>query len=119
MAQRVQVILEDDLDGGSADETVTFALDGVAYEIDLKSTNADKLRGLLAPYVEKGRKQSGRLTSARRSSGGGRGAAARPAAGAPDTAKIRAWAKEQGLEVNDRGRVPSNIREAYESANAS
>ncbi|GHH78623.1 Lsr2 family protein [Kitasatospora indigofera] len=117
MAQRVQVILEDDLDGGSADETVTFALDGVAYEIDLKSTNADKLRGLLAPYVEKGRKQSGRLTSARRSSG--RGAAARPAAGAPDTAKIRAWAKEQGLEVNDRGRVPSTVREAYESANAS
>ncbi|MFD7985697.1 Lsr2 family protein [Kitasatospora indigofera] len=117
MAQRVQVILEDDLDGGSADETVTFALDGVAYEIDLKSTNADKLRGLLAPYVEKGRKQSGRLTSARRSSG--RGATARPAAGAPDTAKIRAWAKEQGLEVNDRGRVPSTVREAYESANAS
>ncbi|MET9614534.1 histone-like nucleoid-structuring protein Lsr2 [Kitasatospora indigofera] len=116
MAQRVQVILEDDLDGGSADETVTFALDGVAYEIDLKSTNADKLRGLLAPYVEKGRKQSGRLTSARRSSGR---AAARPAAGAPDTAKIRAWAKEQGLEVNDRGRVPSTVREAYESANAS
>ncbi|WP_371480887.1 Lsr2 family protein [Kitasatospora sp. NBC_00315] len=117
MAQRVQVILEDDLDGGSADETVTFALDGVAYEIDLKSTNAEKLRGLLAPYVEKGRKQSGRLTSARRTSS--RGTAARPAAGAPDTAKIRAWAKEQGLEVNDRGRVPSNIREQYESAAAS
>ncbi|MFD4654579.1 Lsr2 family protein [Kitasatospora sp. NPDC058444] len=117
MAQRVQVILEDDLDGGSADETVTFALDGVAYEIDLKSANADKLRGLLAPYVEKGRKQSGRLAGARRP---GRGAAARPSGGgAPDTAKIRAWAKEQGLEVNDRGRVPSNVREAYEKANAS
>ncbi|GAA0675384.1 Lsr2 family protein [Kitasatospora atroaurantiaca] len=115
MAQRVQVILEDDLDGGSADETVTFALDGVAYEIDLKSANADKLRGLLAPYVEKGRKQSGRLTSARRSSGRSAG---RPAAGAPDTAKIRAWAKENGFEVNDRGRVPSNVREAYERANA-
>ncbi|GAA3007225.1 Lsr2 family protein [Kitasatospora sp. NPDC006786] len=117
MAQRVQVILEDDLDGGSADETVTFALDGVAYEIDLKSANADKLRGLLAPYVEKGRKQSGRLAGARRP---GRSAAARPSGGgAPDTAKIRAWAKEQGLEVNDRGRVPSNVREAYEKANAS
>lgn len=116
MAQRVQVILEDDLDGGSADETVTFALDGVAYEIDLKSANADKLRGLLAPYVEKGRKQSGRLAGARRP---GRGGAARPSGGgAPDTAKIRAWAKEQGMEVNDRGRVPSNVREAYEKANA-
>ncbi|MFE9426635.1 Lsr2 family protein [Kitasatospora sp. NPDC006697] len=115
MAQRVQVILEDDLDGGSADETVTFALDGVAYEIDLKSGNAEKLRNLLAPYVEKGRKQSGRLTSARRT--GGR-TAARPAAGSADTAKIRTWAKDNGYNVNDRGRVPSNVREAYEAANA-
>ncbi|MFJ8040678.1 Lsr2 family protein [Kitasatospora sp. NPDC096147] len=116
MAQRVQVILEDDLDGGSADETVTFALDGVAYEIDLKSANADKLRGLLAPYVDKGRKQSGRLAGGRRT--GGR-SAARPAAGAPDTAKIRAWAKENGHEVNDRGRVPSVVRDAYERENPS
>ncbi|WP_441245452.1 histone-like nucleoid-structuring protein Lsr2 [Kitasatospora sp. McL0602] len=117
MAQRVQVILEDDLDGGSADETVTFALDGVAYEIDLTSDNAEKLRGLLTPYVDKGRKQSGRLTSARRTTAG-RGAA-RSAAGAADTAKIRSWAKENGYEVNDRGRVPSTVREAYERANAS
>jgi hypothetical protein len=112
----VQVILEDDLDGGSADETVTFALDGVAYEIDLKSDNAEKLRNLLAPYVDKGRKQSGRLTSARRA--GGR-STARPAAGSADTAKIRTWAKDNGYNVNDRGRVPSNVREAYEAANAS
>jgi hypothetical protein len=111
----VQVILEDDLEGGSADETVTFALDGVAYEIDLKSDNAEKLRGLLAPYVDKGRKQSGRLTSARRSTGR---AAGRAVSGAADTAKIRAWAKENGYTVNDRGRVPSDIREAYERANA-
>ncbi|GAA2745112.1 MULTISPECIES: histone-like nucleoid-structuring protein Lsr2 [Kitasatospora] len=117
MAQRVQVILEDDLDGGSADETVTFALDGVAYEIDLKSDNAEKLRELLAPYVDKGRKQSGRLTAPRRSSGRTAGRAA--AAGQPDTAKIREWAKEQGMPVNDRGRVPSNVREAYEKAMAS
>ncbi|MEU9130163.1 Lsr2 family protein [Kitasatospora sp. NPDC048540] len=116
MAQRVQVILEDDLDGGSADETVTFALDGVAYEIDLKSDNAEKLRGLLAPYVEKGRKQSGRLSAPRRSSGR---AAGRSSAGQPDTAKIRNWAKENGYQVNDRGRVPSNVREDYEKAHAS
>ncbi|WP_033213780.1 histone-like nucleoid-structuring protein Lsr2 [Kitasatospora phosalacinea] len=120
MAQRVQVILEDDLDGGSADETVTFALDGVAYEIDLKSDNAEKLRGLLAPYVEKGRKQSGRLTAPRRGGGGGgRSTGRAAAAGQADTAKIRTWAKENGLPVNDRGRVPSNVREAYEKANAS
>ncbi|MEU3495440.1 Lsr2 family protein [Kitasatospora cineracea] len=118
MAQRVQVILEDDLDGGSADETVTFALDGVAYEIDLKSDNAEKLRVLLAPYVEKGRKQSGRLTAPRRG-GSGRSTGRSAAAGQADTAKIRTWAKENGLPVNDRGRVPSNVREAYEKANAS
>ncbi|AXI78908.1 histone-like nucleoid-structuring protein Lsr2 [Peterkaempfera bronchialis] len=117
MAQKVQVLLVDDLDGGEADETVTFALDGVAYEIDLKSENADKLRELLAPFVDKGRKQSGRLSSAR----GGRGraaTAARPAAGSQDTAKIRAWAKDNGFTVNDRGRVPSTVRKAYEDAHA-
>ena len=119
MAQRVQVILEDDLDGGSADETVTFALDGVAYEIDLKSDNAEKLRGLLAPYVEKGRKQSGRLTAPRRGGSGGRSSGRAASAGQADTAKIRTWAKENGHAVNDRGRVPSNVREAYEKANAS
>ena len=118
MAQRVQVILEDDLDGGSADETVMFALDGVAYEIDLKSANAEKLRDLLAPYVDKGRKQSGRIAGARRSSGAGRGAGRSSAAG-PDTAKIRSWAKEQGLEINDRGRVPSDIKAQYDKAHAS
>ncbi|MEV8093746.1 Lsr2 family protein [Kitasatospora sp. NPDC085879] len=118
MAQRVQVILEDDLDGGSADETVMFALDGVAYEIDLKGANADKLRDLLAPYVEKGRKQSGRIAGARRSTGGSR-AAGRTATAGPDTAKIRSWAKEQGLEINDRGRVPSDIKAKYDKAHAS
>lgn len=110
MAQRVQVLLEDDFDGGTADETVTFALDGAVYEIDLKSVNAEKLRALLAPYVEKGRKQRGQLTTVRR--GAGRGAG-RPAAGASDTAKIRVWAKENGYEVNDRGRVAAHVREAY------
>jgi hypothetical protein len=117
VAQKVQVLLVDDLDGGEADETVTFALDGVAFEIDLKSQNADKLRELLAPFVEKGRKQSGRLSSVR---GRGRNAAAgRPASGGTqDTAKIRAWAKENGFTVNDRGRVPSEIRSAYEKEHA-
>ncbi|PLW71356.1 hypothetical protein C0036_18285, partial [Streptomyces sp. DJ] len=70
MAQKVQVLLVDDLDGVEADETVTFALDGVTYEIDLTTANADKLRGLLNPYVEKGRKTGGRTARGR-----GRGAA--------------------------------------------
>ena len=61
VAQKVQVLLVDDLDGGEADETVTFALDGVTYEIDLTTANADKLRGLLNPYTDSGRRTGGRV----------------------------------------------------------
>lgn len=115
VAQKVQVLLLDDLDGGEADETVTFALDGKTYEIDLTAANADKLRNVLEPYVTGGRRTGGR-------SGRGKGrAASTGSAGASggnqDTAKIRAWAKENGYEVNDRGRVPAGIRQAYEKAN--
>jgi len=110
VAQKVQVLLVDDIDGGEADETVTFALDGKTYEIDLTTTNADKLRGLLEPYVKGGRRTGGRAS-------GGRGKARAASGGSQDTAQIRAWAKENGYEVNDRGRVPQSIREAYEKAN--
>ncbi|MEU7639179.1 MULTISPECIES: histone-like nucleoid-structuring protein Lsr2 [unclassified Streptomyces] len=109
MAQKVQVLLVDDLDGGEANETVTFALDGKSYEIDLSDANADKLRESLADFVKAGRKTGGRS--------GGRGKTRAAAAGSPDTAKIRAWAKENGYNVNDRGRVPADIREAFEKAN--
>lgn len=109
MAQKVQVLLVDDLDGGEADETVTFALDGKTYEIDLTTSNADKLRGLLEPYLKGGRRTGGR------SAGRGKARAA-ASGGGQDTAQIRAWAKENGHDVNDRGRVPANIRQAYEDA---
>ncbi|MDT0381816.1 Lsr2 family protein [Streptomyces sp. RKND-216] len=108
MAQKVQVLLVDDLDGGEADETVTFALDGKTYEIDLNTGNADKLRDALADFVKAGRRTGGRSS---------RGKGGRSSSGSPDTAKIRAWAKENGYEVNDRGRVPATVREAYEKAN--
>ncbi|MEU3608760.1 Lsr2 family protein [Streptomyces sp. NPDC035033] len=110
MAQKVQVLLVDDLDGVEADETVTFALDGKTYEIDLTTANAEKLRGLLEPYTTNGRRTGGRTTT-------GRGKGRVAAAGSPDTAKIRAWAKENGYEVNDRGRVPAHVKAAYEDAN--
>ncbi|GGO54984.1 Lsr2 family protein [Streptomyces daqingensis] len=111
MAQKVQVLLVDDLEGGEADETVTFALDGKSYEIDLTTSNADKLRSVLEPYVKGGRRTGGRSARGKgRASGSGGGSS-------QDTAKIRAWAKDQGYDVNDRGRVPANIREAYEKAN--
>ncbi|MER7989642.1 Lsr2 family protein [Streptomyces noursei] len=109
MAQKVQVLLVDDLDGGEANETVTFALDGKSYEIDLSDANAEKLRDSLADFVKAGRKTGGRSA--------GRGKTRAASAGSPDTAKIRAWAKENGYNVNDRGRVPADIREAFEKAN--
>ncbi|MEU6484626.1 Lsr2 family protein [Streptomyces sp. NPDC046887] len=112
MAQKVQVLLVDDLDGGEADETVTFALDGKSYEIDLTTANADKLRGLLEPYTKGGRRTGGRSATGR-----GKARVATASGGSPDTAKIRAWAKENGYEVNDRGRVPATVKQAYEAAN--
>ncbi|RKN42938.1 histone-like nucleoid-structuring protein Lsr2 [Streptomyces hoynatensis] len=116
MAQKVQVLLLDDLSGGEAEETVTFALDGKTYEIDLNSENADKLRSALEPYVKAGRRAGG--GRAARGRGGRAAAPSGGTGGSQDTAKIRAWAKENGYEVNDRGRVPANIREAYEKAGA-
>jgi hypothetical protein len=106
MAQKITVELEDDLDGGPADETVRFAFDGVSYEIDLGKRNARAFRKQLAPFVEHARKagrgqrrQPGRTQSSRRRSG-----------------DIRAWAHEQGIAVSERGRIPASVVEQYESA---
>lgn len=110
MAQTVKIILEDDLEGGSADETVRFGLDGNSYEIDLSSANADKLRAAIRPYVSKARRASvgkGRAGSAR--------AAAAPR-GNPDTPKIREWAKANGYNVSDRGRIHQDVQDAYYAA---
>jgi hypothetical protein len=108
MAQKTLVILEDDLDGGEADETVSFSLDGVAYEIDLSSKNAGKLRDSLASYVGSARRVGGRATRGR-----ARGAAR---TGTARTSEIRDWARAQGLEVSERGRIPQAIVEQYENA---
>ena len=108
MAQRTIVFLEDDLGGGTADETLAFGLDGRSYEIDLNAKNASALRKALAPYVTAARKVSGRTGS------GGR--VTRSSADGPDAATLRAWAIENGYEVNSRGRVSASIRAAYESS---
>ncbi len=110
MAQRVQVILEDDFDGSDADETVTFALEGVEYEIDLSAKNAEMLRDALAPWVGHARRVGGRR---RRASA--KAAPVSNGAGSA-TSDVRAWAQEQGYEVSTRGRVSSEIREAYDEA---
>ncbi|MFZ5870036.1 MAG: histone-like nucleoid-structuring protein Lsr2 [Actinomycetota bacterium] len=108
MAQKVQVVLVDDLDGGDAEETVSFALDGVSYEIDLNAANAARLRDELAPWVGHARRVGGR-------SGGGRRAGRRTTPSG-DTAKIREWARQQGLKVSERGRISAEVMEAYSKA---
>lgn len=109
MAQKVQIILEDDLDGGEADETVSFALDGTSYEIDLNDANAQKLRDALATYVGHARKVTGargrRSTSGRATTGSG-----------PSAKDVREWARENGHDVPDRGRIPAEVRDAYDAA---
>ena len=107
MAQRVNVVLVDDLDGSEAVETVKFGLDGADYEIDLSSDNATKLREALALYVGHGRRTGGR-----RRSGAQSGSALRDAGG-PTAAEIRAWARENGWDVPERGRVSTEVREAF------
>ncbi|GAA2029009.1 Lsr2 family protein [Pseudokineococcus marinus] len=116
MAQKTKVILIDDVEGGEADETVTFALDGVSYEIDLTSERAAQLRDALAPWVGHARKAGGR------SSGGGARRSTRSSgsssssAGGVDTAAVREWARENGHTVSERGRISGAVLEAYKAA---
>ena len=112
MAQRVNVVLVDDIDGTDASETVSFAIDGVDYEIDLSEPHAASLRDAASLYVGHARRTGGRRKGRARSSGsGGSGGAGASAA------DIRAWARENGWEVPERGRVSAEVREAYAAAN--
>jgi len=105
MAQKITVALEDDLDGGPADETVRFGIGGAEYEIDLSKKNARALRRRLAPFMDHARK-AGRGPRRRT----GRSAASRERSG-----DIRAWAKTHGITVSDRGRIPASVVEQYEA----
>ncbi|WP_201465522.1 histone-like nucleoid-structuring protein Lsr2 [Janibacter melonis] len=109
MAQRVQVILEDDIDGGPADETVTFGLDGATYEIDLNERNAAALRDAMAAYVGAGRRSGGRRSTRRKSSDSG-------SSSSSGTSEIREWARANGYEVSERGRISAEVKAAYEKA---
>lgn len=110
VAQRVQIILEDDFDGSEADETVSFGLDGAEYEIDLSTDNATELRNALAPWLGHARKVGGRKRS--------RAAAKSTTESGGSTSDIRAWAIDNGMEVSSRGRISAEVREAYEKAHA-
>jgi hypothetical protein len=107
MSQKVTVVLEDDLSGGPAQQTVRFAFEGTSYEIDLNAKNAAALGKQFAPYIEHARK-AGRAPSRRP----GRTAGNRQRSG-----DIRAWAKEHGLAVSARGRIPASVVEQYHGAN--
>ena len=109
MSQKVQVILVDDLDGGDAEQTVQFSFDGVSYEIDLSAKNANKFADVIAPYVGVAR----RVGSAR---GRRRSTAAKPTGSSP--AEIREWARAEGYEVSERGRINAELRALYESSHA-
>src|SRR3954465_1108402 len=113
MARKVQVILSDDLDENlSADETVSFSLDGTSYEIDLADKNAKEMRDAFSRYVSAARKV-GRGT---RASGGGRSRATGGRMDREQAGAIRDWARKNGHAVSDRGRIPAGVVEAYEAA---
>jgi hypothetical protein len=109
VAQQVQVQLIDDLDGSEAVETITFALDGVGYELDLNAKNAEKLRSALAKYVAAARRVRG---TRRGRNGSGRAAKT----SAVDLATVREWARANGFDVSDRGRVAGEVLDAYNAA---
>jgi hypothetical protein len=118
MAQRVNVVLVDDIDGNDAVETVTFALDGVEYEIDLSEENANKLRESLSLYIGHGRRTGGRRRSGsqgEQKSSRSRGSSSSSSDG-PSASEIREWARANGHTVPDRGRVSAEVREAYAAA---
>ena len=110
MAQRVNVVLVDDIDGADADETVSFALDGVDYEIDLSDKHASELRNAFSLYVGHARRTGGRRKSGRRASSAPAGD------GSATASEVRAWARENGWDVPERGRVSAEVREAYTAA---
>ena len=109
MAQKVLITLVDDIDGGEAAETIIFALDGTNYEIDVNEANAKALRAAVAPFAEKGRKIRG---------GTRRNAPARSTnPSGTDPKQVRAWAKENGIQVPERGRIPAEVQQQYLAAN--
>ncbi|MFT4220798.1 MAG: Lsr2 family protein [Microbacterium sp.] len=112
MARRIVHQFVDDLDGTVLEvgegETVLFSLDGTAYEIDLNDANAAALRDALQPYVSAGRRVSGGRSSS--------SPVGRRRRGQRDFGPIRAWAKDNGYQVSERGRVPASVIEAYDAA---
>jgi Lsr2 len=111
MAQYTVVHMKDDLDGSEAKQTIHFSLDNKDYVIDLNDKNAEAFRAKLAVYIEAGRKRDSAAAAAAKPRRAARGAAAEV-----DPAMVREWARENGHEVSDRGRVSGNLIKAYHEA---
>jgi len=109
MAQKIQTVFVDDLDGSEAEGTIRFGLDGAEYEIDLNAAHAQELRDALAPYVKSARRAGGGTRRAGRAS-------RRASASGLNTTEVREWAKAQGIEVKDRGRVPAELVVKFKAA---
>ena len=109
MAQKIQTLFIDDLDGTEAEGTVRFGLDGAEYEIDLNAEHAEALRDALARYVSAARRAS---RAARRPARNGR----RTSAAGLNTTEVREWAKAQGIDVKDRGWVPAELVVKFKAA---
>lgn len=109
MAKQTTVTLVDDLDGAAAHESIEFSVDGRAYEIDLSAANGAKLRDALAPYVSAARRSGSRRVSAPASTAG----SGRAAADREQNQAIRGWATSAGMKISERGRIPSDVLEAY------
>ncbi len=107
MASKTLIILEDDVDGSNAEETVQFAIDGVSYEIDLSGSNAQRLRGAVDPYRNAARRIGGRAR---------RGSAAPVSSGEIDIKAVRAWAESNGIKINTRGRLSADVIQKYHAA---
>jgi hypothetical protein len=113
MAQKVVVSLVDDLDGGEADETVEFGLDGKDYEVDLSSKNAEALRSAISEFVSAARRPGARRRPGRGASAPVAPSAARASVDREQNQVIREWARKQGLKVSNRGRIPAEILDSY------
>jgi hypothetical protein len=109
VAQKIQTLFIDDIDGSEAEGTVRFALDGSEYEIDLSTAHSTELRQSLESYVAHARKVSGTTRRAARG-------ASRKGSSSVDATAVRSWAREQGIDIKERGRVPASIVARYKEA---
>jgi hypothetical protein len=114
VAQKVLTMLQDDIDGSKASETITFSLDGVTYEIDLNVKHANKLRKTFAPFINAGRRVGGRRTRKAPAAGSAElGRAAVEVEAPVDPVAVRAWAAANRIKVSPRGRISATVIEQF------